>query len=98
MAKRFHLSMPLCALRHSGSHLSHGLTSPSHIDEGYITYLKTAKVPPQCRHVLQSTWSARPMHAATIQTGDDMPAGLASLTQFLCCAYMSVHFVSYTVA
>jgi len=25
------------------------------------------------------------VHAATIQTSHDMPAGLASLTQFLCC-------------
>jgi len=26
------------------------------------------------------------VHAATTQTGHDMPARLASLTQFLCCA------------
>ena len=52
---------------------------------------------PQCRHILQSTWR---VHAATIQTGQDMPAGPASLTIWpdplpglqLC---ISIDFVSY---
>jgi len=58
-------------------------------------------MPPQCRHVLQSTCSARPVHAAIVQTGHDMHAELASLTTWpdppsmlqLC---ISVDFVSYT--
>ena len=35
------------------------------------------------KHIMCSTC----VHAATIQTGHDMPAGLASMTQILCCAY-----------
>jgi len=62
MAKAFHLLMPLFVLPHSGSHSSHGLTSAmATINEGYRLSWKTESVPPQCTHVLQSTWCARPV-------------------------------------
>jgi len=57
MAKRFHLSMPLFALSHS----SHGTTSPIMATSMSLS----ARVQPQCRHILQSTWCARPIWLAS---------------------------------
>jgi len=74
--------MPLFAFSHSGSPVT-GPTSPGHIDEGYI---KTAKVPPQCRYILQSTRCARPVRMQQpYRPGMPLPAGQANLTvSFLC--------------
>jgi len=87
MAKRFHLLMPLFALplqpTHSGSRSSHGPTSPM-----ATSMSMSVRVPPQCRHILQSTWCARPV---CMQQPYDMHAGLASLTIWpdpLSCAYI----------
>ena len=46
------------------------------LSNGHIAYEHAIKDGERVTHV----------HAATIQTGHDMPAGLARLTQFLCCA------------
>ena len=58
--KGFICQMPLFALplqpTHSGSHSSHGPTSPMATSMSML-----ARVPPQCRHILQSTWCARPV-------------------------------------
>ena len=52
------------------------LTTWTDLSNGHVS----ASVPPQCRHILQSTWCARPMSMQ--QTGHDMHAGVASLTTF----------------
>jgi len=80
MAKRFLLSMLfICVATHSGSHSSHAPTSPM------ATLMRVIACHKGWRESHLSADMSR-VHAATIQTGADVPAGLASLTQFLCCA------------
>ena len=85
--------MPLfCVATHCGSHSSHTPTSPMAASMRAIACHKRWW---ECHLSIDTSR----VYVATIQTGHDMLAGLASLTQF-CVVHslMSVDFVSYTVA
>ena len=98
---RFHPSMPLFVLplqpTDSGSHSSHGPTSPMATSMSMSARVTSVQTHPAKHMVCQTR-----VHAAAIQTGHDMPAGLASLTiqldplsgLQLC---ISVDFVSYII-
>ena len=69
----------ICVATHSGSHSSHAPTSP-------MATLMRVIICHKRRQECHLSVDMSRVHAATIQTGHDMPVGPASLTQFLCCA------------